>query len=97
MGWGVRFGDDAIIDRQAALFGQATTPIADDYAEGHPITALFAEPPLFPGTARAAYGFRLGALLKRATSPPTGARWNIMKGSPRLSARIAAMVAALIP
>jgi len=47
-GWGVRFGDDAIIDRQAALFGQATTPIADDYAEGHPITALFAEPTLFP-------------------------------------------------
>ncbi len=47
-GWGVTFGDDAIIDRQAALFGQATTPIADDYAEGHPITALFAEPTLFP-------------------------------------------------
>ena len=46
--WGVRFGDDAIIDRQAALFGQATTPITDDYDPAHPITELFAEPSLFP-------------------------------------------------
>lgn len=47
-GWGIRFGDDAIIDRQAALFGQATTPITDDYAPDHPITAPLAEPSLFP-------------------------------------------------
>ena len=47
-GWGVEFGDDAIIDRQAALFGQATSPITDDYASAHPITEPFAEPTLFP-------------------------------------------------
>ncbi len=49
-GWGIRFGDDAIIDRQAALFGQATSPITDDYAASHPITERFAEPTLFPMT-----------------------------------------------
>jgi len=47
-GWGIRFGDDAIIDRQAALFGQATSPITDDYASTHPITEPFVEPTLFP-------------------------------------------------
>ncbi|MEM9174633.1 MAG: DUF4350 domain-containing protein [Myxococcota bacterium] len=47
-GWGVRFGDDAIIDRQAALFGQATAPITDDYDPAHPITERFDEPTLFP-------------------------------------------------
>ena len=46
-GWGIRFGDDAIIDR-AALFARATSPITDDYASTHPITEPFVEPTLFP-------------------------------------------------
>ncbi len=35
--WGVDVGEDVIIDRRLAIFGQATTPIAQEYAD-HEIT-----------------------------------------------------------
>lgn len=46
--WGVRLGDDVIVDRALAVFGQATTPIAGEYDGTHPITSLLREPSLFP-------------------------------------------------
>jgi ABC-type uncharacterized transport system involved in gliding motility auxiliary subunit len=46
--WGVRLGDDVIVDRALAVFGQATTPIAQEYDGAHPITELLREPTLFP-------------------------------------------------
>lgn len=46
--WGVTLGDDVIVDRQLALFGQATTPMAGEYDGTHPITAVLREPTLFP-------------------------------------------------
>ncbi|MBW2497941.1 MAG: GldG family protein [Deltaproteobacteria bacterium] len=46
--WGIVFGDDVIVDRQLALFGQATTPIAGEYDGTHAITSKFREPTLFP-------------------------------------------------
>lgn len=47
-GWGVLFGDDVVVDRALAVFGQATTPIAQEYDGRHPITARLREPSLFP-------------------------------------------------
>jgi len=46
--WGVRLGDDVVVDRSLALFGQATSPFAGVYAEDHPITASMSETTLFP-------------------------------------------------
>ena len=46
--WGIHLGDDVIVDRQLAVFGQATTPIAGEYDGTHPITSLMREPTLFP-------------------------------------------------
>lgn len=46
--WGIRLGDDVVIDRQLAVFGQATTPIAEEYDAAHPITAMLREPAIFP-------------------------------------------------
>jgi ABC-type uncharacterized transport system involved in gliding motility auxiliary subunit len=46
--WGIVLGDDVIVDRALAVFGQATTPIANEYDAQHPITALLREPALFP-------------------------------------------------
>jgi len=47
-GFGVRLGDDVVVDRALAVFGQATTPIAREYDPSHAITAVLAEPTLFP-------------------------------------------------
>jgi ABC-type uncharacterized transport system involved in gliding motility auxiliary subunit len=46
--WGVVLGDDVIVDRALAVFGQATTPIAGEYDGRHPITSPLREPTLFP-------------------------------------------------
>ncbi len=46
--WGIRFGDDVVVDRSLALFGQATSPFAGQYAEDHPITSEMIETALFP-------------------------------------------------
>ncbi len=46
--WGVKLGDDLIVDRALAVFGQATTPIAHEYDGRHPITSRLREPTLFP-------------------------------------------------
>jgi gliding motility-associatede transport system auxiliary component len=46
--WGVTLGDDVIVDQALAVFGQATTPIANEYDGTHPITSLLREPSLFP-------------------------------------------------
>ena len=47
-GWGVTLGDDVIVDRALAVFGQATTPLAQEYDGSHPITARLREPAIFP-------------------------------------------------
>jgi ABC-type uncharacterized transport system involved in gliding motility auxiliary subunit len=36
--WGVNLGDDIVVDRKLALFGRATAPFAERYAESHEIT-----------------------------------------------------------
>lgn len=46
--FGVRLGDDVVVDQALAVFGQATTPIAGEYDGTHPITKLLREPTLFP-------------------------------------------------
>ena len=46
--WGIELGDDVIVDRALAVFGQATTPIAGEYDGRHPITSRLREPTLFP-------------------------------------------------
>ena len=46
--WGVLMGDDVVVDRALAVFGQATTPIAQEYDGTHPITEQLREPALFP-------------------------------------------------
>jgi ABC-type uncharacterized transport system involved in gliding motility auxiliary subunit len=46
--WGIKLGDDVIVDRALAVFGQATTPIAQEYAADHPITSPLREPAIFP-------------------------------------------------
>lgn len=48
VGWGISLGDDVIVDRALAVFGQATTPIAREYDGSHPITAPLREPAIFP-------------------------------------------------
>jgi ABC-type uncharacterized transport system involved in gliding motility auxiliary subunit len=45
--WGVDVGDDVIIDRRLALFGQAMTPIAQEYAPDHDITRDLRDATLF--------------------------------------------------
>jgi ABC-type uncharacterized transport system involved in gliding motility auxiliary subunit len=47
-GWGIVLGDDVIVDRALAVFGQATTPLAGEYDAEHPITSQLREPTLFP-------------------------------------------------
>lgn len=46
--WGVELGDDVVVDRALAVFGQATTPLAGEYDGHHPITKRLREPTLFP-------------------------------------------------
>ena len=46
--WGIQLGDDVIVDRALAVFGQATTPLAGEYDGHHPITKRMREPTLFP-------------------------------------------------
>jgi len=46
--WGITLGDDVVVDRALAVFGQATTPLAGEYDGKHPITAQMREPTLFP-------------------------------------------------
>jgi ABC-type uncharacterized transport system involved in gliding motility auxiliary subunit len=47
-GWGVEMGDDVIVDQLLAVFGQATSPMAVDYATEHPITLKLRERTIFP-------------------------------------------------
>jgi ABC-type uncharacterized transport system involved in gliding motility auxiliary subunit len=44
--WGIRMGEDVVVDPQLALFGRATSPFAGRYA-AHPITEALREPTLF--------------------------------------------------
>lgn len=46
--WGITLGNDVIVDRALAVFGQATTPMAGEYDGRHSITARMREPTLFP-------------------------------------------------
>lgn len=46
--FGVHVGDDVVVDRALAIFGQATTPIAQEYDPAHAITSVLREPTLFP-------------------------------------------------
>jgi ABC-type uncharacterized transport system involved in gliding motility auxiliary subunit len=45
--WGVNLGDDIVVDRKLALFGRATTPFAERYAESHEITKDLRDTTLF--------------------------------------------------
>ena len=47
--WGVKLGDDVIVDRVQGMFGQAMTPLAGVYAP-HPITGEMREVTIFPTT-----------------------------------------------
>ncbi len=47
-GFGVRLGDDVVVDRTLAIFGQATTPFGDEYDPEHEITRVLANPSVFP-------------------------------------------------
>lgn len=47
-GYGVRLGDDVVVDRTLAIFGQATTPFGDAYDPDHPITRVLGNPSVFP-------------------------------------------------
>jgi ABC-type uncharacterized transport system involved in gliding motility auxiliary subunit len=47
-GWGIALGDDVVVDRALAVFGQATTPLAGEYDGRHPITSPLREPTIFP-------------------------------------------------
>jgi ABC-type uncharacterized transport system involved in gliding motility auxiliary subunit len=47
-GFGVRLGDDVVVDRTLAIFGQATTPFGDAYDPEHEITRVLANPSVFP-------------------------------------------------
>jgi ABC-type uncharacterized transport system involved in gliding motility auxiliary subunit len=47
-GFGVRLGDDVIVDRALAILGQATTPMGDQYDEQHEITRVLRDPSVFP-------------------------------------------------
>jgi len=44
--WGVSLGDDVVIDRRLAVFGQATSPLANEYPS-HPINAGLRDYTLF--------------------------------------------------
>jgi ABC-type uncharacterized transport system involved in gliding motility auxiliary subunit len=46
--FGVTLGDDVVVDRALAIFGQATTPYGAEYDEQHEITRLLRDPTLFP-------------------------------------------------
>lgn len=46
--FGVELGDDVVVDRALAIFGQATTPLAQRYDPTHEITRVLQEPTLFP-------------------------------------------------
>lgn len=46
--WGIDVGDDVVIDRKLAIFGQATTPFAGKYDPDHEITKDFRDTSLFP-------------------------------------------------
>ncbi|MBW2268438.1 MAG: Gldg family protein [Deltaproteobacteria bacterium] len=45
--WGVDIGDDVIVDRRLAIFGQATSPFAQSYDTSHAITKDMRETTLF--------------------------------------------------
>ena len=45
--WGVKLGDDIVVDRKLALFGRATTPFAGSYAPSHEITKDLHETTIF--------------------------------------------------
>jgi ABC-type uncharacterized transport system involved in gliding motility auxiliary subunit len=45
--WGVRLGDDVVVDRTLALLGRAMSPFAASYAPSHPITQDLREAALF--------------------------------------------------
>ena len=45
--WGVVLGDDVVVDRQLAIFGRATTPLAEAYAPDHEITKDLRDTTLF--------------------------------------------------
>jgi ABC-type uncharacterized transport system involved in gliding motility auxiliary subunit len=45
--WGVKVGDDVVVDRQLAVFGRATTPLAGSYAPDHEITKDLRDTTLF--------------------------------------------------
>ncbi|MBW1685282.1 MAG: GldG family protein [Deltaproteobacteria bacterium] len=45
--WGVEVGDDIVVDRKLALFGQATSPFAERYDTEHDITKDMRETTLF--------------------------------------------------
>jgi ABC-type uncharacterized transport system involved in gliding motility auxiliary subunit len=45
--WGVEVGEDVVVDRALALFGQATSPFASRYDPDHEITREMREPALF--------------------------------------------------
>ena len=47
VGFGVRLGDDVIVDQKLALFGRATSPFAASYSPSHPITRELTEVVLF--------------------------------------------------
>ncbi len=47
-GFGVQLGDDVVVDRTLAIFGQATTPFGDEYDPEHAITRVLASPSVFP-------------------------------------------------
>lgn len=47
-GFGVQLGDDVVVDRTLAIFGQATTPFGDEYDPEHEITRVLANPSVFP-------------------------------------------------
>jgi ABC-type uncharacterized transport system involved in gliding motility auxiliary subunit len=45
--WGIRLGNDVIVDQQLALFGRATSPFSSAYSPTHPITSELTEVVLF--------------------------------------------------
>jgi ABC-type uncharacterized transport system involved in gliding motility auxiliary subunit len=47
-GWGISLGDDVIVDRASAVYGQPTTVLVVEYDGRHPITKDLREPTLFP-------------------------------------------------
>lgn len=64
--YGVRFGDDVVVDRTLAMFGQATTPFAFEYDPEHEITHVMRDRALFP-MARSV-----------ELDPTTAADWSVL-------------------